>query len=228
MYSSISMKKNIGKNTRRCILLFLGCLTMAAFFYGGGNYINKGTNYYNFFTNFISDLGRTTSHSGDDNTISIFLFTIGMLIQVFGAFYYLYNAADYFKMDKPKVTIFAKISAAIGSISLLGVILTPADVPSLYFLHILFANSVFNCAFITLSIYGYLFYSKGLKNVTYALFICSLIVLGYIVFLEIGPPPWKSIETLTMHATYQKIAVLSLIGTIWVMSKGTDLLDDKI
>ena len=43
-----------------------------------------------------------------------------------------------------------------------------------------------------------------------------------------GPPPWKSIETLTFHATYQKVAVLSLLGTIWVMSKGTDLLDDKI
>ena len=81
------MKKNIGRNTRRYILLFLLSLTMAAFFYGGGNYINKETTYYNFFTNFISDLGRTTSHSGDDNTISIFLFTIGMLIQVFGAFY---------------------------------------------------------------------------------------------------------------------------------------------
>ena len=31
-----------------------------------------------------------------------------------------------------------------------------------------------------------------------------------------------------MHATYQKIAVLSLVGTVWVMSKGTDLLDDKV
>lgn len=36
------------------------------------------------------------------------------------------------------------------------------------------------------------------------------------------------IESLTMHATYQKIAVLSLVGTVWVMSKGTDLLDDKV
>ena len=249
------MKKNIGKNTRRFILLFLSSLTLAAFFYPGGNYIEKKeldyyinefeegkiskdefeirkdiiiTPYYKFKTNFISDLGRTTSHSRDDNTISLVLFTIGMLIQVFGAFYYLYNAADYFKTDKPKMTIFAKISAAIGSISLLGVILTPADVPSLYFLHIFFANSVFNCAFITLSIYGYLFYSKGLKNVTYTLLICSLIVLGYIVFLEIGPPPWKSIETLTIHATYQKVAVLSLLGTIWIMSRGTDLLNNEI
>ena len=41
-----------------------------------------------------------------------------MLIQVFGAFYFLYNAADYFKSDKPKVTILAKISAAIGSVLL--------------------------------------------------------------------------------------------------------------
>ena len=222
------MKKNLGKNTRRFILLFLGSLTTAAIFYGGGNYINKQTPYYNFFSNFISDLGRTTSHSGDDNTISLSFFIIGMLIQVFGAFYFLYNAADYFKSDKPKVTILAKISAAIGSISLLGVILTPADVPSLYFLHILFANSVFNCSFVTLSIYGYLFYSKGLKNVTYSLLLCSMIVLGYIVFLEIGPPPWKSIEALTLHATYQKVAVLGLIGTIWIMSKGTDLLYNKI
>ena len=93
------MNKNIGKNTRLYILLFLGSLTLAAFFYGGGNYINKESSYYNFFTNFISDLGRTTSHSGDDNTISIVFFTIGMLIQVYGAFYYLYNAADYFKVS---------------------------------------------------------------------------------------------------------------------------------
>ena len=55
-----------------------------------------------------------------------------------------------------------------------------------------------------------------------------LIILGYIIFLEIGPEPWKSIQSLTLHATYQKVAVLSLIGTVWVMSKGTDLLDDKI
>ena len=55
-----------------------------------------------------------------------------------------------------------------------------------------------------------------------------MIVLGYIVFLEIGPPPWKSIEALTLDATYQKVAVLSLIGTIWIMSKGTDLLYNEI
>ena len=35
-------------------------------------------------------------------------------------------------------------------------------------------------------------------------------------------------RSLTMHATYQKVAVLSLIATVWIMSKGTDLLDDKI
>jgi hypothetical protein len=101
------MRKNLGKNTRRFILFFLGSLTTAAIFYGGGNYINKQTPYYNFFSNFISDLGRTTSHSGDDNTISLSFFIIGMLIQVFGAFYFLYNAADYFKNDKPKSNYFS-------------------------------------------------------------------------------------------------------------------------
>ena len=249
------MKNTLGKNTRILLLTYIGLLCLAAFFYPGGNDIEKEeldnlkieleegqisknefdikkeiiiTPYYKFKTNFISDLGRTTSHSGADNTISIILFSIGMLTQIIASFFYLFNAADYFSEDKPRISLIAKISAACGSISLLGVIFTPADVGYLYKLHIFFANSVFNCALLTLGIYAYLFYSKGLKSITYTLFVCSFIIMGYIVFLEIGPSPKDSIETLTMHATYQKIAVLSLVGTIWVMSKGTDLLNDKV
>ena len=222
------MNSTLGKTTRKMLLSYLGLLTLAGFFYGGGNYVDKTTPYYNFFRNFISDLGRTTSHSGEDNTISIILFSIGMLIQLIAVLIYLVKAANYFAKDYPKISILAKCSAIFGSFSLLGVIVTPADVPTLYTLHIFFANSVFNGAFVTLGIYSYLFYSKGLKNVTYTLFLCSLVILGYIVFLEIGPAPWKSIQSLTMHATYQKVAVLSLIATVWIMSKGTDLLDDKI
>ena len=222
------MNNTLGKTTRKMLLSYLGLLTLAGFFYGGGNYVDKTTPYYNFFRNFISDLGRTTSHSGEDNTISIILFSIGMLIQLIAVLIYLVKAANYFAKDYPKISILAKCSAIFGSFSLLGVIVTPADLPSLYALHIFFANSVFNGAFVTLGIYSYLFYSKGLKNVTYTLFLCSLVILGYIVFLEIGPAPWKSIQSLTMHATYQKVAVLSLIATVWIMSKGTDLLNDKI
>ena len=220
------MKNKLGKNTRLMLIAYLALLSLAAVFYGGGNYVNKQASYYNFFQNFISDLGRTTSHSGDDNTISIVLFSIGMFIQLFAVLIYLVKAANSFKNDKPIISLLAKLSAIFGSISLLGVIFTPADVPELYSLHIFFANSVFNGAFITLSIYGYLFYYKGLKNITYTLFFCSMIILGYIVFLEIGPSPRDSINALTMHATFQKISVLSQIGTIWVMSKGTDLLEN--
>jgi|TARA_B100001093_G_scaffold468016_1_gene487646 hypothetical membrane protein len=222
------MRYNLGKTTRIMLLSYLGLLTLAAFFYGGGNYVEKQTPYYNFFKNFISDLGRTTSHSGDDNSVSIVLFSIGMFIQLVAVLIYLVKAADFFSVEYPKISLLAKLSAFFGSISLLGVVLTPADVPALYSLHIFFANSVFNGALLTLGIYSYLFYSKGLKNVTYTLLICSIIILGYIIFLEVGPAPWKSIESLTIHATYQKIAVLSLVGTVWAMSRGTDLLDDKV
>ena len=218
------MKYNLGKTTRIMLLSYLGLLTLAAFFYGGGNYVEKQTPYYNFFKNFISDLGRTTSHSGDDNSVSIVLFSIGMFVQLVAVLIYLVKAADVFSTEFPKISLLAKLSAVFGSVSLLGVVLTPADVPALYSLHIFFANSVFNGALITLGIYSYLFYSKGLKNVTFALFICSIVILGYIIFLEIGPAPWKSIESLTLHATYQKISVLSLVATVWIMSKGTDLL----
>ena len=76
------MRNKLGKNTRILLLSYIGLLTISAFFYGGGNYKNDETLYYNFFTNFISDLGRITSHSGNDNTISLVLFSIGMLTQI--------------------------------------------------------------------------------------------------------------------------------------------------
>ena len=88
------MNKTLGKSTRILLLLYLVLQVLAAFFYGGGNYINKTTPYYNFFRNFLSDLGRTTSHSGDDNTISIILFSIGMFIQLFAVLVYLVKAAN--------------------------------------------------------------------------------------------------------------------------------------
>ena len=93
------MKNKLGKNTRLMLIAYLALLSLAAVFYGGGNYVNKQASYYNFFQNFISDLGRTTSHSGDDNTISIVLFSIGMFIQLFAVLIYLVKAANSFKND---------------------------------------------------------------------------------------------------------------------------------
>ena len=76
------MNNTLGKSTRLMLLTYLGLLTLAGFFYGGGNYVDKTTPYYNFFRNFISDLGRTTSHSGDDNTISIVLLSVSIFTKL--------------------------------------------------------------------------------------------------------------------------------------------------
>ena len=226
MYNWGNMRNTLGKNTRRMLLSYLGLLTLAAFFYGGGNYVNKDASYYNFFQNFISDLGRTTSHSGDDNTISIILFSIGMFIQLIAVLIYLVKAADYFSADKSIKSCGISSPVVANGIYFFTNFSSLSNADPAITLHIFFADSVFNGAFVTLGIYAYLFYYKDLKSVTYALLCCSLIILGYIVFLEVGPSPKDSINALTMHATYQKIAVLSLIATIWIMSKGTDLLEN--
>ena len=97
------MNNTLGKTTRLMLLTYLGLLTLAGFFYGGGNYVDKTTPYYNFFRNFISDLGRTTSHSGDDNTISIVLFSIGMMVQLIAVLIYLVKAANYFLANSLKL-----------------------------------------------------------------------------------------------------------------------------
>ena len=50
--------------------------SVAMFFYTGGTRVDPGAPGYSFWANFFSDLGRTKSHSGKDNTISYILFTI--------------------------------------------------------------------------------------------------------------------------------------------------------
>ena len=68
-------KNRLVKQTRCALLLYLVAIFVAMPLYAGGTYAIKDiATSYNFFTNFLSDLGRTTSHSGDLNFFSSFLF----------------------------------------------------------------------------------------------------------------------------------------------------------
>ncbi len=55
-------------------------IIVAMFYYPGGTFSNHDTVGYSFWNNFISDLGRRVSLSGDPNTISRSLYEISQCI----------------------------------------------------------------------------------------------------------------------------------------------------
>ena len=137
-------KNRLVKQTRCALLLYIVAIFVAMPLYAGGTYAIKDiATFYNFCTNFLSDLGRTTSHSGDLNFFSSFLFNNAMVI--FGIFYgrFIYHMTNYLNDIDQNIASLAKIASIIACFSTIGVALTPADVDSLYLAHILFANNIF-------------------------------------------------------------------------------------
>jgi len=67
-----------------------------------------------------------------------------------------------------------------------------------------------------------------MKSYTIALLLCTVAAIGYIIIIEYGPAPWMSMNALILQVSSQKIITLSLVSTVFYMTKGIDLLHDKI
>ena len=84
-------------------ITMVGCIqfvvltTVAMFFYPGGTHADHSTVGYSFWSNFFSDLGLITAHSGDANTVSFSLFVTALslaalaLVLFFAAVYHLFT-----------------------------------------------------------------------------------------------------------------------------------------
>lgn len=77
--------------------LFLFNNFLASFFYQGGSHADPNNPGYSFMWNYVSDLGRTISISGDLNLISRVIFTVTLVIVGFSAFSYSIVISNFYK-----------------------------------------------------------------------------------------------------------------------------------
>ena len=224
-------KNRLVKQTRTALLIYIGAIFIAMPFYAGGTYaIKEIATSYNFFTNFLSDLGRSVSHSGDINFHSSFLFNNAMTI--FGIFYarFIYYMPNHIGNTNKNIAFLAKITSIIACLCVIGVALTPANILSLYNLHVLLANNIFFFGGFGSALFGYLFLKSKIIDDKYG---WILIVYGisasiYIYIMFFGPKPWDSVYGLTVQASAQKAIFLIGFFTNWMTVKAIGLLDDKV
>tara|TARA_B100000676_G_scaffold3284_1_gene3031 strand:- start:509 stop:1189 length:681 start_codon:yes stop_codon:yes gene_type:complete len=224
-------KNRLVKQTRIALLIYIGAIFLAMPFYAGGTYAIKDVaTSYNFFTNFLSDLGRSVSHSGDINFHSSFLFNNAMTI--FGIFYarFIYYMPNYIGNTNKNIAFLAKIASIIACLCVIGVALTPANIRSLYALHILSANSIFYFGGFGSILFGYLFLKSKVIDNKYGwiLILYGISTAIYIYILFFGPKPWESVYGLTVQASAQKAIFLIGFFTNWMTIKAIGLLDDKV
>ena len=223
---------NIGKNSwvitfpRQVLWLFIILNIAAMLFYPGSTYRDNLTSGYSFTENFLSDLGRTLTFSGEINFISAQLFNMSLILAgaVFTLFYL--HVRKVFNKENPRALAFiGSFFGILGGLSLVGVGLTPAD---LYLdLHIICANWLFRFMCIASLFYTVVIFRHSTLKNKYAAgyMVFTISILLYILISELGPDPKISHFALVLQVVSQKIILLIFMVAIYIQTLGLQKLE---
>ena len=230
LLSNINKRQWLVRAPQTTMVIFIMLNIIAMVFYKGGTIHNTESFGYSFFNNFLSDLGRVVSHSGSFNFHSSLCFNMAMLIAGFILSIFFSITPTLFDKQSNLLTILsilASIFGVLGSLCMIGVGLTPADL--LFTPHVMFAHWLFRFFFLSsFFIAGCIYISKDFHN-KYALgyVVFSLIIFSYVLFNEMGPTPNESTWALYMQVLLQKAILICFFIAVIIQTKGIELLIDK-
>ena len=218
---------NIGRNfwlivlPRMVLILFIIFNIIAMLVYSGSTYRNNLSPGYSFTENFLSDLGRTMSFSGQINYFSAQFFNMSLILAgtVFSFFYYSVRKV-FSSYNQRFLALVGSIFGVLGGLSLIGVGITPAD---LYLdFHIMFATWLFRFFFVASLFYSIVIFKDDQYENKFAsgYLIFTFSILLYIMVSELGPDPKISLFALTFQVVSQKIILLILMASIYIQTIG--------
>ena len=201
--------------------LFIILNIIAMLSYPGSTYRDSLTSGYSFTHNFLSDLGRTMSFSGEVNFLSAQLFNMSLMLAglVFIIFYL--QVWQVFSEDSLNMlALVGSFFGVLGGLALAGVGLTPAD---LYLdLHIICATWLFRVFFVSSLCYSSVIFCHSRFKNKYALgyLVFTFSILLYILISELGPDPKVSQFSLILQVVSQKMILLILMSAIYIQTLG--------
>ena len=199
-------------------IFFVVSVIFAINLYPGGNIHNTEQIGYVLSHNFLSDLGRFNSFTGEPNFLSMFLFNQAMFLFVIVGIAFLF-IPNLYKENKLTYTLawLGSLSFLFGTLFFGFVGLTPYD---LFFEpHVFFAVNAFR-----LIIPGILLYvivlirSKSENLYIIALSFLLAATLSYVIFQLFHNDPRESYEAMVLQASIQKVIVLINIICIFIFS----------
>ena len=201
---------------RIALSFFLFCIIVSMYIYPGSTYINHDTTRYLFNENFLSDLGRTITHGGQNNFHSSFLFNLAL---VFGGItYIIFFSLTHKIFNSNTLSKIGSLLGLGGALSMIGVALTPSDL--MYDPHIFFNMWIFRFFLLSTLCYSWLMYKHNGINNYYLIgnLIFIIFLLTYVLILIYGPSPRESVFALIFQVTAQKIILFNFILSILVQT----------
>lgn len=222
---------------RGTAIYYVVATIVAMFLYPGGNHLELEQHGYSLIKNFLSELGRYKTMSGDVNFLSSFLFWTASCITFFQGVAFLF-VPRLFDDNKASLSfaIIGGVLIFIGNIFFVAVGFTPED---LYFdQHIFVANAGFNLTSLAIFSFAIAIIFSRLSNY-YALgaFILFILVTIYSVYIssipEINPSDRElyiktiSMDFLIFKVVMQKLIVATLIINVIIFTYGLNQLIDS-
>ena len=193
---------------------FLLCIVLSISFYPGGTIKQENTSGYIFTEDFLSDLGRTVSPSGDNNFASMILFICALASISLSMSGFFYGTFRYFKNKFPLQGISLGIGTVLFIVSfcfLLGVGFTPANIalPP----HIFFAVWFFRLIFLAGLLNAIAFFKMDRTTINHGLGygLIALSTCCYILFSDFNLGGLFFADTFKPEVISQKFIVISLI-----------------
>ena len=201
--------------------LFIVFNIIAILSYSGGTYLDSLNPGYSFTSNFLSDLGRTISFSGEVNFLSALFFNLSLILAG-GIFtnYYIHVRKVFSKENQHILALVGSIFGVLGGLAFIGVGLTPAD---LYLeLHVISATWLFRFFFVASMCYSWSIFRHSKFENKYAIGYISFTfsILLYILVSELGPDPKASQFALTLQVISQKIILLIFMFAVYIQTLG--------
>ena len=206
---------------RMVLGIFIIFNIIAMFFYPGSTFLNNSSQGYSFTQNFLSDLGRTMSFSGEVNLFSAQFFNMSLILagSVFSFFYF--NVSKIFLADNQRLLpLVGSFFGVLGGLSLIGVGITPSN---LYLdFHIMFSTWLFRFFFLASVFYSIVLFRHNQYQNKYAsgYLIFTFSILLYVLVSEFGPDPKISLFALTFQVISQKMILLILMASIYIQTLG--------
>ena len=200
------------------VSIFITLVIFGSLNYNGGTFKNPDLEHYSFSQNYLSDLGRYSTYSGEKNTIPFYSFNIGLLILscIFSLYFlYLPNLYD----DNSKMLLLSRyggLCGFLGSLCFAGVAFTPSDL--LFNLHVFFANWLFRllCGTILFLSISLLFKNKKSIMLSSLFLLIGFMVTSHIILSDFNFADYF-IKSHMIKVLSQKAAVIALLLSMPLM-----------
>ena len=199
-------------------LFFAMAVTIAIYFYPGGNIHNPDQPGYSLTHNFLSDLGGFHSHSGMVNFYSAFFFNQAMFLFIAVGIGFVF-VPRLFKADPVnyKLSIVGSTFFLIGTMCFAGVGLTPHDLHRST--HVFLAVNAFRFLVPGSLAYLVVLLRSPVDN-KYALVTLVYVIAtsSYVVYQLVSASPMDSQAQMVEAATIQKVIAFISVATIFSLS----------